>query len=397
MKTRPGILVIGPTPPPHHGVSMATQAILESDLARQFRLSLVDSADRRGIEHVDKPDLYDAMLFVRQWCQVVTKLMTERPALVYLPISQWLVGFVRDSLFILPGLCCGARMVLHLHGSNFRHWYEGQSRPIQTFVRFILRRVAHVVVLGESFRGIFEGLIPVDRISVVPNGVHWEGPGKPVGDTAVGKRCRILYLGTVTRLKGVFVLLASIPQVVQVRDDVEFVFAGPWFRQEEESEASTFIHQHGLERCVTFTGPVTTENDKRRIYESADVFVFPGLQQEGHPLVVLEAMAAGLPVIYTNRGCLRETVIDGEQGWEVPINDAQALAQRLLWFCAHPGERVRMGRAARLHYEQAYTRERFVSNLSRVFTTVHEGSLPHPESVAPPSGKTSHPYTLARD
>ena len=87
-------------------------------------------------------------------------------------------------------------------------------------------------------------------------------------------------------------------------------------------EAESFIACHGLSGHVVFTGPVSTFEHKRSIYSSADLFVFPGLQQEGQPLVVLEAMASGLPVLFTNRGCLRDTVIEGECGIEVRCNDS---------------------------------------------------------------------------
>ncbi len=373
MRARPGILVIGPTPPPHHGVSMAIQAILESDLARQFDLSLVDLADRRGIEHVDKPDIHDVVLFVRQWCQVVATLILRRPRIVYLPISQQLVGFVRDSLFILPSVLFGKRIVLHLHGSNFRHWYDGQSSLVRAFVRLLIGRADRMIVLGESLRSLFEGLVPPDRIAVVPNGIRWK-PAAGSSDVPADRRgFRVLYFGTLNRLKGLFVLLSAIPSVLKVRRDVEFVFAGPWFRHEEQHEATGFVHQHGLDPFVTFTGAVTDEERKVRIYESADLFMFPGLQQEGQPLVVLEAMAAGLPVIFTNRGCLRETVIEGHNGWEVPLNDPEAIARQILWFMTHREARDRMARESRLRYERLYTHERFVSNVTRVLTELHEG------------------------
>jgi glycosyltransferase involved in cell wall biosynthesis len=193
------------------------------------------------------------------------------------------------------------------------------------------------------------------------------------------------------------VLLEAIPSVLQVRSDVEFICAGPWFRQEEQTKAMGFIHGNGLDRFVTFTGAVTTAEDKQRLYESADLFVFPGVQQEGQPLVVLEAMAAGLPVIFTNRGCLRETVIQGHNGWEVPLHDSDAIARRILWFMTHAEARAEMGRASRLRYEQAYTREQLVSNLSRVLKSSLERHSRLAGAVASPVGKSGVPTSVVGD
>jgi glycosyltransferase involved in cell wall biosynthesis len=100
------------------------------------------------------------------------------------------------------------------------------------------------------------------------------------------------------------------------------------------------------------------------------MFCLSGVQQEGQPLVVLEAMAAGLPVIFTNRGCLQDTVIDGETGLEVPIKDPRRLADRILWLLDHPENMQTMGTRARLRYEACYTKTRHVTNMIEVFNLV---------------------------
>lgn len=374
MPESPTILVIGPTPPPFHGVSVATEAVLKSALRERFQLCHLDLADRRGIEHVDKPDFHDVVLFLNQWWKLLAILRKERPAVAYLPISQTTIGFLRDSLLLLPAWIAGAHVVLHLHGGNFKAWCESRSFLMRLYVRMVLRRVSYVAVLGESFRWLFDGLIASHRIAVVPNGIDWPAVIKPAREQHKPHRHRILHLSTLSRLKGALVLLAAVPMVLKIRQDVEFMLAGPWLNEEDRREAESFILHHGLSGHVVLTGPVSTLEHKRSIYSSADLFVFPGLQQEGQPLVVLEAMASGLPVLFTDRGCLRDTVIEGECGLEVRSNDPQHLADRLLWFLDHPAEIERMGWNARARFERFYTSERFVHHLGELFTLVSQTS-----------------------
>jgi glycosyltransferase involved in cell wall biosynthesis len=362
------ILVIGPTPPPFHGVSLATDAILKSALRERFRLCHLDLADRRGVQHVDKPDLHDVVLFLKQWWRLIVLLRKERPEVAYLPLSQSTIGFIRDSLLILPAWISGARVVLHLHGGNFKTWYDSRSFLVRAYVRIVLRLVSYVAVLGESLSHIFAGLIVPYRIAVVPNGIDWPAVHKTVHEPLKPHRYRILHLSTLSRLKGAPVLLAAIPYVLNVRQDVEFMLAGPWLHEEDRREAELFVAQHGLSGHVVFTGPVNTVEHKQSIYSSADLFAFPGIQQEGQPLVVLEAMASGLPVLFTDRGCLRDTVIEGECGLEVRCNDPHHLADRILWFLDHPEEVKRMGRNARERFERFYTSERFIRRLDELFT-----------------------------
>jgi len=231
-----------------------------------------------------------------------------------------------------------------------------------------------VAVLGESLRHLFAGLVAPDRIAVLSNGIDWPAVHTPAHEPGKPQRHRILHLSTLSRLKGVSVLLAAIPMVLKIRQDVEFTLAGPWLHERDRGEAEAFVVDHGLSSHVVFTGPISTLEHKRSVYSSADLFVFPGVQQEGQPLVVLEAMASGLPVLFTNRGCLRDTVIEGECGLEVRSNDPHHLADRILWFLDHPAEIERMGRNARTRFERFYTSERFVHHLGRLFTLVSRTS-----------------------
>ncbi len=377
MSKRPIILVIGPTPPPFHGVSVATESVLNSHLCERFQLEHLDLSDRRGIQHVDKPDFHDVVLFLRQWLKLIVRLQKKRPSVAYLPISQSAIGFLRDSCLIFPAWLAGANVVLHLHGGNFKTWFDGRSFLMKAYIRMVLHCVSYVAILGESLRPLFDGLIANDRVVIVPNGLHWPGISKSERIAKVKRRYTVLHLSTLNRLKGATVLLAAIPLVLKIRQNVEFVFAGPWSHEEDWREAETFVAQHQVGNYIVFTGPVTSIEQKRLVYSSADLFVFPGVQQEGQPLVTLEAMASGLPVVFTNRGCLKETVVEGECGLEVRINDPQHLADRILWCLDHPEEMERMGRNARHRFEQCYTIDQFIRRLGDLFAQAcYENSPP---------------------
>ena len=368
MSNKSTVLVIGPTPPPFHGVAVAVQTLVQSRLVERFDVSHLDLADRRGIQHVNKPDFHDVALFLRQWMRLICILFHECPTLTYLVLSQSTIGFLRDSLLIWPTYLRGSHIVLHLHGGNIRDWFLGRSWFMRAYVRAVLNRATRIIVLGDSLKSQFDGLVDTRRIAVVPNGIEWKDSAASARVAHINVRYRILHLSTLSHLKGALVLIEAIPSVVTHRKDLEFVFAGPWSHPEDKQWAEQFIAQQDIGEYIKFTGQVEGDQ-KRALFESSDIFVFPGVQQEGQPLVVIEAMAAGLPVIFTDRGCLRDTVIHGETGIEVPINDPHRLADRILWLLDHPDDMKAMGSRARQRYESLYTKKHHIENMIDVFAS----------------------------
>lgn len=344
---------------------MAIRTLLDPKLNESFEVSHLELADRRGIGHVNKPDLQDVALFCRQWFRLLWLLIRRRPRVVYFVLSQSTIGLLRDSFFVWPAALFGAKIVAHLHGAAFQDWYVRRWFPMRWYTRLLMWTVTRAIVLGESLRDQFQGLVAPEHVAVVPNGIADCGVGC-VGMPRLRKRWQVLYLNTLNKMKGALVLLEAISLVIQKRTDVEFIFAGPWSHDEHRKEAEAYIAQQGIGSSITFAGQVSGEK-KTALLHAADLFVFPGIQQEGQPLVVLEAMAAGLPIIFTNRGCLREALCDGESGITVPTGDATALADRIQWLLSRPDEMKRLGANARSRFEGEYTSERHLDRMTAVF------------------------------
>lgn len=369
MTERPTLLIIGPTPPPYHGVSVATQTILASPLADRFRLVHLDIADRRGIGHVDKPDLHDVFLFTKQFFRNLALIVREKPALFYIPISQTRIGFLRDSLFIIPALIARIPVIIHLRGANFDVFYAKERYLWKVYMGMILGRVSRFIVLGEMLRPIFSRWATPEQISVVANGI--QRPSTRELSTSVSPRSdggvfRVVFLSNLSRQKGLFSLLEAVPLVANACPKVEFLIAGPWVGEATRQEAEQRVTASGVADKVRFVGPVTGEQ-KSVFLRSGDLFVFPGVQQEGQPWTVLEAMREGLPVVATDRGCLRETVLDGITGFIIPPNSPKAIAEKIIYLICHPELRHEMAANSRKRFESHYTLENFIGGLEEVF------------------------------
>jgi len=368
--SKPRIVIIGPTPPPYNGMSVVIANLLESDFRNHFDIISLDTADRRGLANVGRLDLHNVGLALKYGIQYLGILLTKRPEIVYVCVAQNALGYLRDSLFLAPSLLAGQKIVAHLHGSEFRRFYEQTSFVMKWLIRLTLSHVEKMIVLGSGLKQIFEGIVPVDRIAVIPNGVKpLSCENKVSRKQSDHKHFQILYLGTLMKTKGFMEFLRSIPIILKEVPSARFTLVGEHCYPEEMQDAFDFTRDHKLSSYVEFPG-ILVRRDKERILLESDVFVFPPVAPEGQPLVILEAMAAGLPIIATPQGAITDMVIDGVNGFIVPPGDPAAIAEKVELLLKDEPLRIRMGRASHEIFLKRFTLNRWCEDMKNMFLQV---------------------------
>ena len=106
------------------------------------------------------------------------------------------------------------------------------------------------------------------------------------------------------------------------------------------------------------------------VFAAFDIFVLPSILPEPFGLVVIEAMAAGKPVVATAPGGPSETVVDGETGYLVPPSDASAIARALEELLADPQKRMSMGEAGRRRACEVFALPRYVAEFEQLYETI---------------------------
>lgn len=196
-------------------------------------------------------------------------------------------------------------------------------------------QLADRILVGSTFvrDSFIEEGIPAEKLAIVPYGARVTLFHPPEKDRRDGN-FRVLFVGQIGQRKGVPYLLRAFKAFKGPGTELtlvgNFVNTDLPFRPYRD----IFTHISHVPQGVL-----------REIYRQSDVFVFPTLL-EGMPMVVVEAMAAGLPVIVTPNGP-GDIVRDGIDGFVVPIRDELALIDRLEYLRSHPQERKEMGKRAR--------------------------------------------------
>lgn len=172
-------------------------------------------------------------------------------------------------------------------------------------------------------------------------------------------------VGIVARLapqKGHKYLLEAMPQVIEQIPDVKLLIIGHEDKTPKQ-ELETYARALGIANNVIFCG---FRDDVTSIMSQLDVLVLPSLW-EGFGLVLLEAMAAGKPIVATNVGPIPEVVINGKTGFLVPPKDAHALAGQILKVLQNRDIAQALSEAGKIRFQKHFTVEKMVQQTEEIY------------------------------
>lgn len=231
--------------------------------------------------------------------------------------AHWLLPQgVIQSFFKKPYILTG-------HGADVTSFNKGIVRWLK--IR-CLKRARNVIVVSDCLKKKVQELVPDIQADVISMGVHiiqFGSKYRVPGYFGQGGQKVVLFVGRLAEKKGVAYLLAAIRQV-----DAMLVIVGDGpLRKELEKQAA------GMKNKVQFLG-TKTHGELKTIYASADLFVCPSItaedgDQEGLPLVLMEAMASGLPVVASDSGGIAQMVKHEVNGLLCREKDVDQLAANI--------------------------------------------------------------------
>ncbi len=212
------------------------------------------------------------------------------------------------------------------------------------------------------------GLAPAEKYSVIPNGIdvarYQAAPRARLFEGAPVLGC----VGRFTPEKGHAVLIEAFARFRAAHPQARLVLVGFGPLEQELRERA-----RGLGSSAVFTG----ERDSAELLGAFDLYVQPSLY-ESQGLAILEAQAAGIPVVATEAGGVRDVVKQGETGLLAVPGDAGALARALLEMAADPARAGRMAAAARASVSARHSLAAMLGAYARLYKGCREGYNPAP-------------------
>ena len=234
--------------------------------------------------------------------------------------------------------------------------------------------VQHVITVSNAQRRTYERIgVPPSLMCTVPNGIRarGRGPGRMAARAELGldpDQPVVLTVGRLAVMKGQCYLVEATQELASRFPGVAALVVGTGHLHQALIDQAVDL---GVEDKVRMLGH---RSDARMLLDAADVFVLPS-RHEGMPLVLLEAMDAGLPVVATRVIGSEEVVVDGETGFLVPSRDAAALSAAIGRLLEDPDLRRRFGEAGRRRFETLFTHERMTAATAAVYDELLNGVM----------------------
>lgn len=291
------VVIVGPMPPPVHGMSSINAAVLkivEDAGVETLLIDLSPSTLKRSIMR-----RLQRLPRVLRGLQVLARARGLRRCSLYMSVSGG-KGQVYELLFIILARLCGMRLFLHHHSFAY---LDKPSRLTRLLARFAGSDAVHVVLsprMAERLKTVYH----VRRAIPVSNSVFLVQ--KKAELLLPRQRLRMLgFLGNIAIEKGVLEFLELMASAASAGLPVSAKLAGPF--QDETIERAVRARLVALPN-VEYVGP-KYGSDKEAFFAGIDALVLPTLYaNEAEPLTILEAMARSLPVIAYGRGAIPELV-----------------------------------------------------------------------------------------
>lgn len=351
------LLIVGQTPPPWHGQAVATKMLVDGQWST-WEVDSVRMAFSDDLESVGRFKVGKVFHLFSQVREIRAKLKKHPgTVLLYPPASASWLPFLRD-VFILARVRKFARGTAFIfHASGLAEFSQGS--PLRRF-------------LAEKVYGGADLALEVAQARLSPGKTFgaktmtWcpcsaEVPAFSPDDFSPGKPQRILFVGSLMEGKGIMEILKT-AAIFKSRGDsgISFEIVGRWASADFEKECLAFVEEAGIGNLVHFRGQLTGE-DKSAAFRQASLFFFPShYSSEASPIVLMEALGFGLPIVSTEWAGIPALVGDCQAVTLCPVRKPESFADAIV---ARLGSDLSIRIIARDFYEKRFTPEQFIARV----------------------------------
>jgi len=363
------ILLIAPLPPPMHGSNYMAKLFLELNFPKGITVKSYNCSYISEIKNIGKFSLKKIILLLKHLLNLIKITVSYRPKyVIFIPAFNY-YNLLRDFIFVFISFLLGNKNILWIHsGTTFD--LKLSNKPFYNLISKNIFSISTCIVPCSSFlpKKNYMYFSEENKIYPINNGIEDLQNNKDI-DFKKSGFLKIVFISNMELTKGWKVLFDAALLITSYSSKISFEFYGNPTSNSTKNEIEKLFDEVRDEN-IFYNGPVYGD-EKIIALKSADLFCFPTYYPtEAFPLVILEAMACGLPVVTTDQGGITEAIIDGKGGFIVKKNDPKDLAEKLEILINDKELRLKMGQFNRQRYLENFTLEKFEENWIKFFNTL---------------------------
>ena len=338
--------------------------------------SMAFVAEEKGVPVVGLTELHREIApfrDLRATFRLARLIRQERPQILHTHTAK--AGAVGRVAALLAGRARPPIVVHTFHGHVLRGYF---AAPLTWAFRLLERLLARVttclIAVSPEVRDdlVALGVAPASKFAVIRLGIELEqrtGAEREAGAETrrlmgVGPEVFLVgWVGRMTAVKRTEDLLRTLARLVELGVDARLCLVGDGPDRDDLEQKA---HQLGVAKRCLFVG---YQEDVAPYYDAFDALLLPSAN-EGTPVSVIEALAAGCPAVATGVGGVPDVVREGEDGFLAGVGDVETLAQRLAELAADPELRARMGESGRARVLTRYSVERLVDDVDELYRSL---------------------------
>ncbi len=354
------VLVVGQTPPPIGGQAVMIENLVNTSL-ENIEITHVRMCFSRGMKDMGKIQLWKLFhLF-----QIILLIYWNRMKgfdILYYPPSGPTSAVYRDILILFPTRWLFRKTIFHFHASGLSHHLKNKNKWFIWMFKVAFMNPDLAIHLSPSCPQ--EGTsLRAKRCVNIPNGMP--DVAKRANNCIPKKILNVLFIGFLEESKGELEILEAMDILHKKGHLFNVRLAGEFKSLEYKETFMDMIKSRGLENEIEYRG-IVKGCEKDLLFKDTDIFCFPShFHSESFPLVLIEAMEYGIPIVSTVWRGIPDMVTNGYNGFLVDIKNAQQVADKLQLIYDDFKLRTEVSMNARKQFEEKYSMEQHLSLMEK--------------------------------
>ena len=365
------ILVVGQTPPPIGGQAVMIKHLLDGNYSKikLFHVRMSFSSEMKDMGKIQLNKLLHLFSII---FKILYKRIFLNVNILYYPPSGPNSAVYRDLIILNMTRPFFSKTIFHFHASGLTTHLEKSNFIFKYFFRKAFFFPDLCIHLSKSCPQ--EGIsLKAKKNIIIPNGIPDITPviqNKIKSYESNNYQLNILFVGLLEGSKGEYDIIDAVKILKDKGINVRLRILGQFKRKEYENKYQSIIDDYKLDSNVFHLG-ILKGKDKRDVFMDSDCFCFPTyFHSESFPIVLIEAMQYGIPIIATPWRGIPDMVIDGINGLFVDIKAPSQIAEKISFLIKHPNEMQKLGINARERYVQEYHIDTHIKNIESALSMV---------------------------